>query len=213
MTTLLTRYGLPPAEIEARSLAHVEATLGARLPADPAERAVAVRMVYAAGDLTLADAIRISPGAVSAAVNALCGAMPIIVDVRMLAAAVVGGPLRELGSEVLVALDVRGVAERARAEAITRAAAGMALLAPRWKGAVVAIGTAPTALLALLDLVDAGHAPPAIVVGTPVGFVAAAESKAELMRRAIPYVTVEGTRGGAALAAAAVNALGRLALA
>jgi precorrin-8X/cobalt-precorrin-8 methylmutase len=213
MTTLLARYGLPPDEIETRSLAHVEAQLAGRLPVDPAERAVAVRLVYAAGDLALVEAIRISPGAVEAAMGALRGARPVVVDVRMVAVAVESGPLARLGCSVETAVRVQGAAERARAAGGTRAAAGMAVLAPRWAGGVVAIGTAPTALLALLDLIDAGSPPPAVIVGTPVGFVAAAESKDELMRRQIPYVTVAGTRGGAALAAAAVNALGRLALA
>jgi precorrin-8X/cobalt-precorrin-8 methylmutase len=213
VSTLLARYGLPPAAIEARSLAHVEARLANRLPAAPQERTVAVRMVYAAGDLGLVDAIRISPGAVAAALGALRAARPVVVDVRMLAVAVEGGPLARLGCPVQVALAAPGAAERARAEGTTRAAAGVARLASRWAGATVAIGTAPTALLALLDLLDAGSAPPAIIVGTPVGFVAAAEAKDELMRRAVPYVTVAGTRGGAALAAAALNALGRLALA
>jgi precorrin-8X/cobalt-precorrin-8 methylmutase len=212
MDSLLARYGLPPDAIEARSLAYVEAQLGDRLPATPAERAVATRIVYAAGDLGLVEAIRIGPGAVAAALGALRGVRPVVVDVRMLAAAVEGGPLARLGCPVQVALAAPGATERARAEGITRTAAGLALLAARWDGGIVAIGTAPTALLALLDLVDAGSPPPAAVVATPVGFVAAAESKDELMRRAIPYVTVTGTRGGAALAAAALNALGRLAL-
>ncbi len=213
MSTLLARYGLPPAEIEARSLALVEARLGDRLPADPAERAVATRMIYAVGDLTLVGAIRISPGAVPAALSALRAARPVVVDVRMLAVAVEQGPLARLGCPVQVAIAAPGAAERARAGGITRSAAGLALLAGEWAGGVVAIGTAPTALLALLDLVDAGSPPPAVVVGTPVGFVAAAESKDELLRRAIPQVTVSGTRGGAALAAAALNALAQLALA
>jgi precorrin-8X/cobalt-precorrin-8 methylmutase len=94
---------------------------------------------------------------------------------------------------------------------LPRAVAGMRAAAPLAHGAVVVIGTAPTALLALLDLVDAGAATPALIIGTPVGFTAAAESKTELIARTIPYVTVEGTRGGAALAAAAANALLRLA--
>jgi precorrin-8X/cobalt-precorrin-8 methylmutase len=213
MSTLLARYGLPPDEIEARSLALVETRLADKLPTDAAERAVIGRMIYAAGDLAVVDSIRVSPGAVVRALSALRGARPVLVDVRMLAVAVEHGPLSRLGCAVRVALLAPGAAEHARATGTTRAAAGLQLLAPVWEGAVVAIGTAPTALLALLDLVDAGNQPPAVVIATPVGFVAAAESKEELTRRAIPYVTVLGTRGGAGLAAAALNALGRLALA
>ncbi len=209
---LLARWGLTGTEIEARSLAYVERALGDRLPADPAARAVAVRMIYAAGDLTLAESIRVGPELVPAAVNALRASRLLVVDVRMLEAAVVGGPLARLGCKIAVAVAAPGAAPHATQAGTTRAAAGMALLAPSWAGGLVAIGTAPTALLAFLDELDAGAVPPAAVVATPVGFVAAAEAKAELLRRRIPSVVVEGTRGGAALAAAAVNALGRLAL-
>jgi precorrin-8X/cobalt-precorrin-8 methylmutase len=210
--SLLARYGRPPAAIEAESLAYVEACLADRLPAEPGARAVAVRVVYAAGDLALIDAVRIHPHAVDRAVEALAARRAVVLDVAMVAAGVTGGPLARLGCPLHVAVAAPEAAERARERCTTRAAAGMAALAPLWAGGVVAVGNAPTALLALLDLVDAGALPPAMVIGTPVGFVAAAESKDELTRRAIPYVTVLGTRGGSALAAAALNALGRLAL-
>ncbi len=212
MGDLLARWGLPPDEIEARSLAYVEAALAERLPADPDARAVAVRMVYAAGDLTLAPGIHFHPCAVPAAVAALRARRPVVIDARMTAVAVEGGPLARLGCPLAVAVAAPGAAERARRDRTTRTAAGMALLAEQWAGGLVVVGTAPTALLALLDLVDAGASPPAAVVATPVGFVAAAEAKAELERRWLPCVLVRGTRGGAALAAAAVNALARLAL-
>jgi precorrin-8X/cobalt-precorrin-8 methylmutase len=210
---LLARYALPPNEIEARSLAYVQAQLGDRLPADPGARAVATRVVYAAGDLALASALRLHPDAVPAAVAALRTGCPVVLDVRMLSVAVETGPLARLGCPLHVAIAAPGAADRARAQGTTRAAAGLELLAAHWAGAVVAIGTAPTALLALLDLLDAGAPPPAAIVGMPVGFVAAAESKDELTRRTVPYIALAGTRGGAALAAAALNALGHLALA
>lgn len=212
MTTLLERYGLPPDQIEARSLAYVQAELGDQLPADPVPRAVAARMVYAAGDLALVESIQVHPAAAPAGLTALRARKPVVVDVRMLAVGVASGPLARLDCPVHVALGAPGAAERARAEGITRSAAGLALLASAWTDGIVAVGTAPTALLALLDLLDAGAAPPALVVATPVGFVAAAESKAELVRRDVPWITIVGTRGGAALAAAALNALARLAL-
>ena len=94
--------------------------------------------------------------------------------------------------------------------ALTRAASAMYGLETRLNSAIVAIGNAPTALLALIDMIDQGRIAPALVVGMPVGFVQALESKAELIKRRIPFITVEGTRGGSALAAAAVNALLRL---
>jgi precorrin-8X/cobalt-precorrin-8 methylmutase len=210
--SLLARYGRPPAAIEAQSLAHVETCLAARLPAEPGARAVAVRMIYAAGDLSLLDTLRIHPRAVDRAVEALAARRAVVLDVAMVAAGVASGPLARLGCPLHVAVAVPAAAASAREDGTTRAAAGMAALAPLWAGGVVAVGNAPTALLALLDLVDAGAPPPAVVIGTPVGFVAAGESKDELLRRRVPYVSVLGTRGGSALAAAALNALGRLAL-
>jgi precorrin-8X/cobalt-precorrin-8 methylmutase len=209
---LLDRYGLPPAEIEARSLAYVEAQLGDRLPDDPSERAVAVRIVYAAGDLALVEALRFQSGAVAAAVGALRARRPVVVDVRMLGVAVETGPLARLGCRLHVGIAAPQAAERARIWGTTRAAAGMALLAAQWNDGLVAVGNAPTALLAVLDLLDAGCPPPAAIVGMPVGFVAAAEAKNALLGRGIPALSLAGTRGGAAVAAAAVNALGKLAL-
>jgi precorrin-8X/cobalt-precorrin-8 methylmutase len=99
------------------------------------------------------------------------------------------------------------VAARAQREGTTRSVAALRELAPHLNGAVVAIGNAPTALLALLDLVDQGLASPALIIGMPVGFVACPESKDELMRRPVPYITIPGRRGGSSAAAATVNAL------
>ena len=99
------------------------------------------------------------------------------------------------------------VAARAQLEGTTRSVAAIRELAPHISGAVVAVGNAPTALLALLDLVDAGAVAPALVIGMPVGFVACAESKDELVRRDLPYISILGRRGGSSAAAATVNAL------
>jgi precorrin-8X/cobalt-precorrin-8 methylmutase len=205
------RYALPPAEIERRSLGMVDAALAGRF-ADPDERAVAGRVVYAAGDLALAGALRFTHAAVPAALAALRAGCRVAVDVRMLAAGVDRALCGRLGCELLCAIEAPGVAELARAQGVTRTLAGMRALRPYLDGALVVVGNAPTALLALLDLIDAGTVRPACVVGMPVGFVAAAESKAELLRRDLPAIVIEGTRGGSAPAAAALNALLRLAL-
>jgi precorrin-8X/cobalt-precorrin-8 methylmutase len=145
----------------------------------------------------------------------LCGVTTAITDElarRLQPAGLRRERLARLGCQVLVAIDQPQAAVLAKAKHITRAAAGLRALLPRLAGSVVAIGNAPTALLALLDGLDAGAAPPALIVGLPVGMVAAAESKAELLARDVPYVTLLGTRGGSPLAAAAVNALTALAL-
>lgn len=209
---LLRRYGMAPAEIERLSLARLEALAGDELPSEPDAHRVALRVLYAAGDPSLAAQLRIKPGATQAGVTALRQGAPLIVDVGMLAAGLRQPALAQLGCPLVVAIAEAEAAGLAAGLGITRSAAGMRLLAPRVAGAVVAIGNAPTALLELLDQLDAGLPPPALIVGMPVGMVAAAESKAELIRRSVPCMTVLGTRGGSPLAAAAVNALLELAL-
>jgi precorrin-8X/cobalt-precorrin-8 methylmutase len=207
---LLERYGLPADDIERRSLAMVEAAIPACSGWTTEAREIVKRMVYAAGDLALAGMARVHPDAVQAGLQALDAQAPIVCDTRMVAAGLrkVSNPLHIAVDSALGAGSAPG--SRHSAPAATRAAEGIQGLRRELDGSIVLIGNAPTALLALLDLIDAGQAQPAVVVATPVGFVAAAESKAELMRRHAPYVTVEGTRGGSALAAAAFNALALL---
>ncbi|MFI5265968.1 MAG: precorrin-8X methylmutase [Chloroflexota bacterium] len=196
--SLMQRHGLPPEEIERRSLALVEAAIPACSGWTSHAREVVKRMVYAAGDLGLAGLARMHPDAVEAGLEALRAGAPIVCDVRMVAAG-----LRKCANPVHVAVDVE-VGEQLR---VTRCAAGVRQLSVELNGGIALIGNAPTALLALLDMVDEGRCQPALVIATPVGFVAAAESKQELVKRDLPYVTVEGTRGGSPLAAAALNAL------
>jgi precorrin-8X/cobalt-precorrin-8 methylmutase len=210
--SLLDRFGLPPGEIEQLSLRRLEQTAGHLLPSEPAARRVVLRVLYAAGDPDLAPRVRVHPEAVEAGLLALRRGAAVIVDVQMVAAGLRCQRLNQLGCEVLVAIDHPDARRVADEEGITRAAAGLRLLLPRLADAVVAIGNAPTALLALLDALDAGAPPPAVILGLPVGMVAAAESKAELLGREVPYVTLLGTRGGSPLAAAALNALTEMAL-
>jgi len=208
--SLVERYVLPPAEIERRSLALVDSALAGRFTGD--ERRVAGRIVYAAGDLNLARSIRFSPGAVAAGVAALGSGCPVVTDVRMVLAGLDRARLDALSCPVLCAIDAPGVALRATASDLPRAVEAVRALKGSLDGAIAVIGNAPTALFALLDLVDAGEVRPALIIGMPVGFIAAAESKQALVERAIPCITVAGTRGGSPLGAAALNALARLAL-
>ncbi len=211
--TLVERYGLAAADIEERSFQIIDRLVpGDLLPADPADRAVAKRIIHAAGDPGLAPLIAIAPGAVAGGVAALRRGCPILTDVRMVAVGVSRDLAGKFGNPIVCLLDDARVPAKARAEGTTRAVAAVRLRAADLAGAVVAIGNAPTALLALLDLVDAGVGGcPALVVGIPVGFVNAAEAKEELVGRKVPYITVRGHRGGSPLAAAAVNALLKLA--
>lgn len=212
--TLVERYALPPDEIERLSLRRVETALGVapnQWP-DP-ERQVIQRMVYAAGDPAIAALVQIHSDAVAAGLRAFQAGQPIVVDVRMVEVALNHALTARLGCPIHCAIDAPAVAAEARARGLPRAVVAMCALSQEAHQGVVVIGNAPTALLSLLDLIDAGQVRPALIIGTPVGFVAATESKAELAARTVPFITIEGTRGGSALAAAAANALLRLAAA
>ncbi len=210
--TLLKRYGLPPEEIEALSLRRVGAMLGSSFQGwpEPIKQTI-FRMVYACGDPSMAGQVRIHHVAIEAGIEALRGGRPIVVDVRMVEAGLNHKSLDNLGCSVMCAIDSVAVTQEARRLHVTRAASSMISLSPHMDKSIIIIGNAPTALLSVLDLVDMQQVKPALIIGTPVGFVAASESKAELMARHIPFITVEGTRGGSAIAAAAANSLIQLA--
>jgi cobyrinic acid a,c-diamide synthase len=208
---LLRRYGLPPEQIERSSMLQIDEALGSHLPPHESERSLVARLVYAAGDPSLANQVTISPTFVEAATTALAAGATVVADVRMVAGGLSRESLARRGSELLVAIETPDCAAAAAHQGITRTAAGMLTLGGRLDGAVVAIGNAPTALLAVLDLYDTGVARPAAVIGLPVGFVAAPEAKEELLARDLPSLTIRGTRGGSPLAAAALNHLLRLA--
>lgn len=183
-----------------------------RVPAE-AER-VAVRMIHGTGQTDLVQDLDIHPGLVSAARRALDAGAPILVDAHMVASGVTRTRLpRE--NAVICTLREPEVAGLARAWGTTRSAAAVSLWEPHLAGAVVAIGNAPTALFHLLEWIIDGGPRPAAIVGVPVGFIGAAESKralADLARDAgvdVPYLTVHGRRGGSAMAASALNALAR----
>ena len=180
----------------------------AHLPAD-AEK-VAVRMVHGTGQTDLVDDLLIHPDLVPAARAALEAGAPIVTDAHMVASGVTRARLPK-DNEVLCALRDPRVAGLARDWGTTRSAAALSLLEDRLGGSVVAIGNAPTALFHLLEMLHDGAPRPAVIVGVPVGFVGAAESKDALVAAdlGIPYLTVRGRRGGSAIAASALNALAR----
>jgi precorrin-8X/cobalt-precorrin-8 methylmutase len=140
--------------------------------------------------------------------TALADGAAVLTDARMVADGIIDRQLRESG-RVRCLLDAPELAEHARHDGTTRSAAAVTASAADIGGAIVAIGNAPTALFRLLELIDGGAAPPAALIAFPVGFVGAAESKAELAARprGIPHLTLLGRRGGSAMAAAANNAL------
>ena len=210
--SLLRKYGLTPEQIERRSLEMVEDAMPSTPGFSPRERFVACRIVRAEGEPRIVSAIRFSHWAIESGVSAIRAGALIAADVRMVKVGTSQALLARTGNDITTLIGDAGVAERAKREGITRSAAAMLELAPRLDGAVVAIGNAPTALLALLDLVDAGKAAPALIIGMPVGFVACAESKAELVKRDAAHITILGNRGGSSAASATLNALLTLAM-
>ena len=205
--TLLQKYGLRPEEIDRLSLEMVHDILPPLAHLTDGERYVVRRIVRAEGEPQIVDSVKFSPGAVETGVQVLKASARIVTDVRMVEVGTSKALLARCGSSVVTMIDAPNVAGRAKAEGITRSAAAMRELAPKISGAVVAVGNAPTALLALLDLVDEQKVAPALIIGMPVGFVACAESKEELVRRSVPYITILGNRGGSSAAAATLNAL------
>ena len=180
---------------------------------DPILERVVVRMIHACGMVDLAADVAASAGFGAAAETALRDGAPILCDTSMVAAGVTRARL-PAGNDVVCTLSDPGVPELARSLGTTRSAAAMELWRERLGGALVVVGNAPTALFRLLEIVDeAGVTPPAAVIGVPVGFVGAAESKAALADHpgGLEYLVVHGRRGGSAIAAAAVNALGQVA--
>jgi precorrin-8X/cobalt-precorrin-8 methylmutase len=171
------------------------------------EEPVAVRVIHACGMVEIAADLVFSPDAVASARKALNEGAPILCDSRMVAHGVTRRRLLR-GNEVLCGLDDPTTAALAEKIGNTRSAAAFELWRDRLEGAVVAIGNAPTALFHLLEILDETQARPACVVGMPVGFVGAAESKEALIADGrIPFVTVRGRKGGSAMTAAALNAI------
>jgi precorrin-8X/cobalt-precorrin-8 methylmutase len=174
---------------------------------DGAAERVAVRMIHACGMTDLPRDIEMSADFAGAAQAALKAGAPILCDAKMVANGVTRARL-PAGNDVICTLDDPQVPALAARMGTTRSAAAMELWKPRLDGAVVVIGNAPTALFRLLEMLDEGAPKPAAVIGIPVGFVGATESKEALARDGrLPFLVVHGRRGGSAMAAAAVNAL------
>jgi precorrin-8X/cobalt-precorrin-8 methylmutase len=196
------------AEIYRRSFAIIRAEADlARF--SPVEERAAVRIIHACGMVEVARDIRMSADFAETARAALHGGAPILCDSKMVANGITRARL-PADNAVICTLDDPAVPELAGRLGNTRTAAAMELWRPRLAGALVVVGNAPTALFHLLELLDEGVAPPAAVIGLPVGFVGAAESKEALMADGrLPALIVAGRKGGSAMAAAAVNALAR----
>jgi len=203
----LRPYEKSPSAIYAESFATVRRE--ARLERfGPGMEALAIRVIHACGMTEVADRLAFSDQAWAAGHSALRAGAPVLCDCEMVGAGIIRRYL-PADNEVIVTLNDPRVPAIAAGIGNTRSAAAVELWEDRLEGAVVAIGNAPTALFHLLELLDEGAPKPAVILGFPVGFVGAAESKAELADnpRGCNFVALRGRRGGSAIASAAVNAL------
>ncbi len=200
-------YLKDPAAIYARSFAIIreEANLTS-LPKDAQN--IAVRIIHSCGMPEIVADLMITDNFVACAQQALANKRAIFVDVEMVRHGIIARQL-PIGVEIICTLNDMRAREIGVAQSITRTAAATTLWKDNLKGAIVVIGNAPTALFALLEMIDAGADKPACIVGMPVGFVGAAESKAELVAnsRGIPFATIKGRKGGSAMASSVINAL------
>ncbi|WP_296429257.1 precorrin-8X methylmutase [Yoonia sp.] len=200
-------YEKDPKAIYAQSFATVRAE--ARLDRfAPAMQPLVTRLIHACGMIEIADRLAFSPDAAVAGHAALAAGAPVLCDCEMVGAGIIRRYL-PAQNEVIVTLNNPSVPAHAAEIGNTRSAAAVELWKEHIDGAVVAIGNAPTALFHLLEMLDAGWPKPAVILGFPVGFIGAAESKAELASnpRGSEFVALRGRRGGSAMASAAVNAL------
>ena len=196
-----------PMTIENRSMELIAPHL-AEMHLDERETKLYSRLIHASGDVGYAPITRVHPQAIDAAIAALKRGVDIYTDVEMVRTGINKKKLASFGGEVHCLVADPEVAVRAKEEGITRSMVAMRTFGKDMDGSIVAIGNAPTALFEVLRLVREEGIRPACIVGIPVGFVGAAESKAELAANDIvPYITVEGSKGGSPIAAAAVNAL------
>lgn len=198
-------YLRDPAAIYRRSFEIIRAEADfSRLP--PNAEAVATRIIHACGMPEIAADLRISPDFVTSAQSALAGGRPVLVDAEMVRHGII-----DRQQTVICTLNHPRAREIGLATGNTRSASAVELWRDHLAGSIAVIGNAPTALFALLEMIDAGAPKPAAIVAFPVGFVGAAESKDELHAnpRGIPYATLLGRRGGSAMAASVINALTR----
>ena len=196
-----------PMEIENRSMEIIAPHLEG-LNLSPAQVKVYSRLIHAAGDVEYAPIIKMSADAIEKAMAALQGGCDIYTDVEMVRTGINKRKLSSFGGQVHCLIADEEVAKTAKEQGITRSMAAMRKFDAQMNGAVIAIGNAPTALFEVLRQVEEEKLRPACIVGIPVGFVGAADSKAELAKQTtVPYITVEGTKGGSPIAAAAVNAM------
>lgn len=203
--------GMKPEQIEALSFSIIDSEAGAHgFPAD--QWRVVQRMIHTSADFDYLQSVRFHPRAIDAGVAAIRSGCTIVTDTQMARAGIRKAELARFGVSATCYIGDPRVRQQAAQGGSTRAHAAVDAAVGDMAGGIFVVGNAPTALLRLLELVRGGAARPALVVGLPVGFVNAAESKAALVQSDIPYITNVGRKGGSNVAASVVNALAKLAL-
>lgn len=202
---LLETYSLPPGDIESQSFSIIGGLLP-DLKFPPRELQVVIRIVHTSGEPEMARQVLFHPKSIDTAIKTIQQGKDIFTDVHMVVAGINSKLAATFGCQIHCALDAPKENGNSMGD-MTRTAAAMRSLGHKLDGSLVAIGNAPTALLTLMDMIDEGKAMPAIIIGMPVGFVAASEAKMELAKRDTPFITIKGIRGGSAVTAATVNAL------
>ena len=195
-----------PMDIEKRSFAIITELLG-DTPLDPENEPVIKRVIHTSADFDYAQNLVFSPHAVQKGIQALKSGCDIVTDTQMAKAGINKTALARLGGMVHCFMSDEDVAQEAKVRGITRAAVCMERAASLEKPCVFAIGNAPTALIALKELMDQGKLNPALIIGVPVGFVNVVESKELILRTDVPHIVARGRKGGSNVAAAICNAL------
>lgn len=201
------QYITDPMTIETRSMEIIAPYLADKSLSEQ-EIKVVSRIIHAAGDPDYGNVVVIHPEAIEAGCKALQNGASIYTDVEMVRTGINRRRLAELGGQVQCLIADEAVARIAKEQGITRSMAAIRTFGEQLDGAIVAIGNAPTALFALLELMEQTSIRPALIIGVPVGFVGASESKELLAEKSpVPYITVKGNKGGSPIAAATTNAI------
>ncbi len=197
---------MKPEEIESTSFDIIDAEVGNHDFNEP-QWSIVRRMIHTTADFEFKDMVRIHPGAIAAGIQAIRSGKMIITDTNMARVGIRTKELVQFGVTVKCYMNDPRIHAKAKSNGTTRAKAAVDMAADDMSGGIYVIGNAPTALLRLIELINAGKVSPALIIGLPVGFVNAAESKAALLELDYPYITNIGRKGGSNLAASVVNAL------
>lgn len=197
---------IKPMEIEKRSFAIITELLGEKQPS-PENEAVVKRVIHTTADFDYADNLIFSEGAVAKGIEALRNGCDIVTDTKMALAGINKTILTKLGGTAHCFISDEDVAAEAKERGVTRALVSMEKAAKLEKPCIFAIGNAPTALVSLKELMEAGKLRPALIIGVPVGFVNVVESKELILQSAVPHIVARGRKGGSNVAAAICNAL------